>query len=118
MPRIEHGIWSRGVELTRVTLRNGQYTYQVALNGSRLGFFEPIRRRINTLAGYGADETRAWTSLSAGATSGVIGGEPVGSGDCFNGSPDDEAYSRAGEPPFPRQSSVRSQPRTRSSHAR
>ncbi|KAL8276933.1 hypothetical protein RQP46_010661 [Phenoliferia psychrophenolica] len=49
------------------------YTYQVALNGSRLGFFEPIRRQINTAAGYGADETRAWTSLSAGAASGVVG---------------------------------------------
>ncbi|KAK4705612.1 hypothetical protein P7C70_g581, partial [Phenoliferia sp. Uapishka_3] len=45
----------------------------VALNGSRLGFYEPIRRNINKAVGYGAHETRAWTSVSAGASSGVIG---------------------------------------------
>ncbi|KAM0754344.1 mitochondrial carrier [Meredithblackwellia eburnea MCA 4105] len=49
------------------------YTYQVALNGSRLGFFEPIRRSLNQLAGNDANEVKAWSSITAGASSGVIG---------------------------------------------
>ncbi|GAA6055454.1 hypothetical protein JCM3770_002834 [Rhodotorula araucariae] len=49
------------------------YAYQVALNGSRLGFFEPFRNAINTVAGYDPRETHAWTSIMAGASSGVVG---------------------------------------------
>ncbi|GAA5821292.1 hypothetical protein JCM11251_004556 [Rhodosporidiobolus azoricus] len=49
------------------------YTYQVFLNGSRLGFFEPFRHTLNSLAGLGPNETRAWSSVGAGAMSGVVG---------------------------------------------
>ncbi|KAK4050169.1 Mitochondrial oxaloacetate carrier protein [Microbotryomycetes sp. JL201] len=49
------------------------YTYQIALNGSRLGFYEPIRHRLNALAGLQASDIRVWSSLTAGASSGVIG---------------------------------------------
>ncbi|GAA6062640.1 hypothetical protein JCM10212_003452 [Sporobolomyces blumeae] len=49
------------------------YTYQIALNGSRLGFYEPFRVGINKLAGYDKSQTKAWTSLMAGASSGVVG---------------------------------------------
>ncbi|GAA5948280.1 hypothetical protein JCM10213_002220 [Rhodosporidiobolus nylandii] len=49
------------------------YTYQVALNGSRLGFYEPLRHLINSAAGLDKNEVRAWSSLAAGASSGVIG---------------------------------------------
>ncbi|GAA5855483.1 hypothetical protein JCM8547_007854 [Rhodosporidiobolus lusitaniae] len=49
------------------------YTYQIALNGSRLGFFEPLRHAINSLAGYEKNSVHAWTSIAAGASSGVIG---------------------------------------------
>lgn len=52
-----------------------QYCYQFALNGSRLGFYEPLRLNINSLVGYRSDEVIAWTSITAGATSGIIGGE-------------------------------------------
>lgn len=44
------------------------------MNGSRLGFFEPIRGRINTLAGYDSPTAvHLWSSILAGASSGVIG---------------------------------------------
>ncbi len=46
----------------------------VAVNGSRLGFFEPIRRTINRTAGYSPDEIKVWSSIGAGAASGVVGG--------------------------------------------
>ncbi|GAA5967350.1 hypothetical protein JCM11641_000521 [Rhodosporidiobolus odoratus] len=49
------------------------YTYQIALNGSRLGFYEPLRHSINGLFGYEKHEVKAWTSLAAGASSGVVG---------------------------------------------
>ncbi|GAA5903439.1 uncharacterized protein JCM6883_005004 [Sporobolomyces salmoneus] len=49
------------------------YTYQIALNGSRLGFYEPFRHAINSLAGYEKNQTKAWTSIAAGASSGVAG---------------------------------------------
>ncbi|SCV71234.1 BQ2448_2822 [Microbotryum intermedium] len=49
------------------------YTYQIALNGSRLGFYEPIRTGINSVVGYRPEQVVTWTSLSAGASSGVIG---------------------------------------------
>ncbi|KAL7343701.1 mitochondrial carrier domain-containing protein [Rhodotorula toruloides] len=49
------------------------YAYQVALNGSRLGFFEPFRHAINSVAGYEQNSVHAWTSLLAGASSGVVG---------------------------------------------
>ncbi|SCZ99560.1 BZ3500_MvSof-1268-A1-R1_Chr3-1g06099 [Microbotryum saponariae] len=50
-----------------------QYTYQIALNGSRLGFYEPLRTSINSVVGYRPDQVVTWTSLMAGASSGVIG---------------------------------------------
>ncbi|KAI5450081.1 Mitochondrial oxaloacetate carrier protein [Naganishia albida] len=49
------------------------YAYQILLNGSRLGFYEPIRKRLNRLAGYGASDQLAWSSVTAGAGSGIIG---------------------------------------------
>ncbi|GAA6038927.1 hypothetical protein JCM8097_000578 [Rhodosporidiobolus ruineniae] len=49
------------------------YAYQIALNGSRLGFFEPIRHTLNSAAGYEKTSVHAWTSITAGAMSGVIG---------------------------------------------
>ncbi|OCH89720.1 mitochondrial carrier [Obba rivulosa] len=49
------------------------YVYQILLNGSRLGFYEPIRRRTNQLFGISPDEQRPATSVFAGAFSGTIG---------------------------------------------
>jgi len=49
--------------------------YQVCLNGSRLGFYEPIRLAFNKLAGKDAKEVWAPGAFAAGASSGVVGGE-------------------------------------------
>ncbi|GAA5951021.1 hypothetical protein JCM8115_005033 [Rhodotorula mucilaginosa] len=50
------------------------YAYQFVLNGSRLGFYEPFRHTLNSLAGYGDPNTvRVWSSITAGASSGVVG---------------------------------------------
>ncbi|KAG6817923.1 hypothetical protein H0H87_012391 [Tephrocybe sp. NHM501043] len=49
------------------------YAYQILLNGSRLGFYEPFRRNINHLFGYSAEEQVPFTSVLAGATSGAVG---------------------------------------------
>jgi len=43
------------------------------LNGSRLGFYEPIRRSFNRLFRLPLEEQVAATSIAAGAMSGVIG---------------------------------------------
>ncbi|PLW56600.1 hypothetical protein PCANC_01493 [Puccinia coronata f. sp. avenae] len=49
------------------------YTYQFALNGSRLGFYEPLRQSIGSLSGQDPSKVQLWSSISAGALSGVIG---------------------------------------------
>ncbi|KAH9968825.1 oxaloacetate carrier [Russula dissimulans] len=49
------------------------YAYQILLNGSRLGFYEPIRRTANQLVGLGPNEQNPGTSVFAGAASGVVG---------------------------------------------
>ncbi|KAK0556437.1 Mitochondrial oxaloacetate carrier protein [Tilletia horrida] len=49
------------------------YIYQVLLNGSRLGFYEPFRVGFNSLAGKQPDEVWAAGALLAGASSGVVG---------------------------------------------
>ncbi|KAJ7040312.1 mitochondrial carrier domain-containing protein [Mycena alexandri] len=49
------------------------YAYQILLNGSRLGFYEPFRRKINNLIGRRPDEQLASTAVIAGATSGAVG---------------------------------------------
>jgi len=49
------------------------YAYQILLNGSRLGFYEPFRRGINKFIGRPADEQIPLTSLLAGASSGAVG---------------------------------------------
>ncbi|GAA5881522.1 hypothetical protein JCM16303_005689 [Sporobolomyces ruberrimus] len=49
------------------------YTYQIALNGSRLGFYEPFRHALNTLAGNDKNQVKVWSSIAAGASSGVVG---------------------------------------------
>lgn len=49
------------------------YIYQVLLNGSRLGFYEPFRAGFNRLSGRRRDDVWAVGSLAAGASSGVVG---------------------------------------------
>ncbi|KAI0936986.1 hypothetical protein AcV5_004994 [Taiwanofungus camphoratus] len=49
------------------------YIYQILLNGSRLGFYEPFRRTCNSLLGYSPSEQRPMTSVLAGAVSGAVG---------------------------------------------
>ncbi|KAJ7161277.1 mitochondrial carrier domain-containing protein [Mycena crocata] len=49
------------------------YAYQILLNGSRLGFYEPFRRNINKLIGRRPDEQLPGTAVIAGATSGAVG---------------------------------------------
>jgi solute carrier family 25 protein 34/35 len=49
--------------------------YQVLLNGSRLGFYEPFRLAFNRAAGKDAKEVWAPGALAAGASSGIVGGE-------------------------------------------
>ncbi|ESK92718.1 oxaloacetate carrier [Moniliophthora roreri MCA 2997] len=49
------------------------YVYQILLNGSRLGFYEPFRHNINKLIGQPAEEQIPFTSVLAGATSGAVG---------------------------------------------
>ncbi|KAF8910119.1 mitochondrial carrier domain-containing protein [Gymnopilus junonius] len=49
------------------------YAYQILLNGSRLGFYEPFRRGINKFIGRSADEQITYTSVMAGASSGAVG---------------------------------------------
>ncbi|KAJ3750804.1 mitochondrial carrier domain-containing protein [Lentinula detonsa] len=49
------------------------YMYQILLNGSRLGFYEPFRREINELVGQSPEEQIPFTSVLAGASSGAVG---------------------------------------------
>ncbi|RPD82273.1 mitochondrial carrier [Lentinus tigrinus ALCF2SS1-7] len=49
------------------------YVYQILMNGSRLGFYEPIRTRVNTLVGANPADQIPLTSLFSGAVSGIIG---------------------------------------------
>ncbi|KAK4689256.1 solute carrier family 25, member 34/35, partial [Tremellales sp. Uapishka_1] len=49
------------------------YGYQILLNGSRLGFYEPVRKIFNRAIGRPALEQVFSTSVAAGATTGVIG---------------------------------------------
>ncbi|KAJ3564546.1 hypothetical protein NP233_g8227 [Leucocoprinus birnbaumii] len=49
------------------------YAYQILLNGSRLGFYEPLRRRFNAFFGWDAQEQIPFTSVLAGAVSGAVG---------------------------------------------
>jgi len=49
------------------------YMYQILLNGSRLGFYEPFRRNINKFIGRRPDEQLPSTAILAGATSGAMG---------------------------------------------
>ncbi|KAF8716100.1 hypothetical protein AX14_012430 [Amanita brunnescens Koide BX004] len=49
------------------------YAYQILLNGSRLGLYEPFRRGINKLAGRPAEQQIPLTSVMAGASSGAVG---------------------------------------------
>ncbi|KAG7099663.1 hypothetical protein E1B28_001488 [Marasmius oreades] len=49
------------------------YMYQILLNGSRLGFYEPFRRNINLIFGRPVEEQIPFTSVLAGATSGAVG---------------------------------------------
>lgn len=49
------------------------YGYQILLNGSRLGFYEPIRKTANQFVGLDAMEQSPFTSVFAGAASGAVG---------------------------------------------
>ncbi|KAF8808112.1 mitochondrial carrier [Phlegmacium glaucopus] len=49
------------------------YAYQILLNGSRLGFYEPFRRNLNKFIGHPIDEQIPLTSVIAGASSGAVG---------------------------------------------
>ncbi|PAV22061.1 oxaloacetate carrier [Pyrrhoderma noxium] len=49
------------------------YVYQILLNGSRLGFYEPFRRTFNRIIGRSTSEQIAATSVAAGAASGIVG---------------------------------------------
>ncbi|KAJ3812379.1 mitochondrial carrier [Lentinula lateritia] len=49
------------------------YMYQILLNGSRLGFYEPFRRGINELVSRSPEEQIPITSVLAGASSGAVG---------------------------------------------
>ncbi|KAK0481761.1 mitochondrial carrier domain-containing protein [Armillaria novae-zelandiae] len=49
------------------------YAYQILLNGSRLGFYEPFRHAINDFIGRAPNEQIPITSVLAGATSGAVG---------------------------------------------
>ncbi|KAF5368401.1 hypothetical protein D9758_002199 [Tetrapyrgos nigripes] len=49
------------------------YMYQILLNGSRLGFYEPFRRNINKLVGWAPEDQVPLTSVIAGASSGAVG---------------------------------------------
>jgi solute carrier family 25 protein 34/35 len=49
------------------------YIYQIGLNGCRLGFYEPVRRGLNSLFGYDSDSQRIPLNVVAGASSGIMG---------------------------------------------
>ncbi|KAF7307169.1 hypothetical protein MIND_00510500 [Mycena indigotica] len=49
------------------------YVYQILLNGSRLGFYEPFRRNINRFVGRRPEEQLPLTAIIAGASSGAVG---------------------------------------------
>ncbi|CEL56797.1 Mitochondrial oxaloacetate transport protein OS=Saccharomyces cerevisiae (strain ATCC 204508 / S288c) GN=OAC1 PE=1 SV=1 [Rhizoctonia solani AG-1 IB] len=49
------------------------YIYQILLNGSRLGFYEPFRRSFNSVIGRQGTEQVFATSIAAGAASGLVG---------------------------------------------
>jgi solute carrier family 25 protein 34/35 len=50
------------------------YGYQILLNGSRLGFYEPMRRLLNRVVGLDPSKVYASTAVTAGAATGCIGG--------------------------------------------
>ncbi|ORX40930.1 mitochondrial carrier domain-containing protein [Kockovaella imperatae] len=49
------------------------YGYQILLNGSRLGFYDPIRRTLNRVVGIDPTVVNMGTALTAGALTGCIG---------------------------------------------
>ncbi|KAE8212490.1 hypothetical protein CF327_g3866 [Tilletia walkeri] len=49
------------------------YVYQILLNGSRLGFYEPFRVGWNSLAGKRPEEMWTAGALLAGASTGIVG---------------------------------------------
>ncbi|EAU92551.2 oxaloacetate carrier [Coprinopsis cinerea okayama7 len=49
------------------------YVYQILLNGSRLGFYEPFRLAANSLLGWAPSDQVVMTSVFAGASSGAVG---------------------------------------------
>ncbi|TFK19972.1 oxaloacetate carrier [Coprinopsis marcescibilis] len=77
-------IYSNSIDVFRKTWKNEgikglqrglgpAYIYQILLNGSRLGFYEPFRRAANNMLGWRPDEQVVLTSVVAGASSGAVG---------------------------------------------
>ncbi|KAI5287533.1 Mitochondrial oxaloacetate carrier protein [Ascosphaera acerosa] len=52
---------------------NTAYVYQVLLNGSRLGFYEPIRSSLTSLFFSDPKRQSPFVNVAAGASSGIIG---------------------------------------------
>ncbi|KAH6917043.1 oxaloacetate carrier [Coprinopsis sp. MPI-PUGE-AT-0042] len=77
-------VYNNSLDVLKKTLRNEgvrglqrglgpAYVYQILLNGSRLGFYEPIRGATNNLFGWSPKDQVPLTSVLAGAASGAIG---------------------------------------------
>ncbi|KAJ3535807.1 hypothetical protein NMY22_g6314 [Coprinellus aureogranulatus] len=77
-------VYNNSLDVFKKTLRNEgirglqrglgpAYAYQILLNGSRLGFYEPIRQGTNAMLGWSPAEQIPLTSVFAGATSGAVG---------------------------------------------
>lgn len=49
------------------------YIYQLGLNGCRLGFYEPLRHFLNSLAGLTPEDQKIPLNVIAGAGSGIMG---------------------------------------------
>lgn len=50
-----------------------KYIYQTFLNGSRIGFYEPLRRTFNSTFGYEVGQQIAWCNILSGSLSGMAG---------------------------------------------
>ncbi|PFH52255.1 hypothetical protein AMATHDRAFT_2261 [Amanita thiersii Skay4041] len=77
-------VYNNAIDVFRKTARNEgirglqrglppAYAYQILLNGSRLGFYEPFRHSLNKLIGCSAEDQIPFTSVVAGASSGAVG---------------------------------------------
>lgn len=49
------------------------YIYQVAMNGTRLGSYEPFKRTLTRIFGYQPNQHVGWINVVAGSSAGVLG---------------------------------------------